>query len=251
MKNGEKSLSKVFDVIEAAGRHPEGVAAKTLATELGMPESTLFRMAKFLVERGYLRRSAGRLTLGAAALRLGALAQRQNPLARVAHPALAALSERTGETVHLAELQGDHIVYVDKVEGSRSVRMASLVGSAGPLYCTGVGKVILAFLPEPKQERLLETIRFEPFTPATITAAEALRRELEKIRRAGYAVDDCEHERGVFCVAAPVFHAADEVRAGISVSGSELYLRDHVDELAREVVAAACAISAGLGGSVC
>ena len=226
MKNGEKSLSKVFDVIEAAGRHPEGVAAKTLATELGMPESTLFRMAKFLVERGYLRRSAGRLTLGAAALRLGALAQRQNPLARVAHPALAALSERTGETVHLAELQGDHIVYVDKVEGSRSVRMASLVGSAGPLYCTGVGKVILAFLPEPKQVRLLETIRFEPFTPATITAAEALRRE-------------------------PVFHAADEVCAGISVSGSELYLRDHVDELAREVVAAACAISAGLGGSVC
>ena len=110
MKNGEKSLSKVFDIIETAGRHAEGVAAKALAAELGMPESTLFRMVKFLVERGYLRRSGSCLTLGAAALRLGALAQRQNPLARVAHPALAALSERTGETVHLAELQGDHIV---------------------------------------------------------------------------------------------------------------------------------------------
>ncbi len=251
MKNGEKSLSKVFDIIETAGRHAEGVAAKALAAELGMPESTLFRMVKFLVERGYLRRSGSCLTLGAAALRLGALAQRQNPLARVAHPALAALSERTGETVHLAELQGDHIVYVDKVEGSRSVRMASLVGSAGPLYCTGVGKVILAFLPEPKRRLLLEAVRFEAFTAATITSAERLCRELEKIRHDGFAVDDCEHERGVFCVAAPLFNAANGVFAGISVSGSELYLRDHVDELTHEVVAAARVISTGLGGGTC
>lgn len=247
MKNGEKSLSKVFDIVEAAGLRAEGRSAKALAAELGMPESTLFRMVKFLIERGYLRRNGSRLTLGAAAIRLGALAQRQNPLAQVAHGALAALSGRTSETVHLAELQEDHIVYVDKVEGSRSVRMASLIGSSGPLYCTGVGKVILAFQPEPERKRLLETIDFEACTATTITSEEALFRELEKIRRAGYAVDDCEHERGVYCIAAPVFNAGGAVFAGISVSGSELYLRDHTDELACEVVAAARAISARLG----
>lgn len=248
MKNGEKSLSKVFDIIEAAGRHGEGVSAKALAAELGMPESTLFRMVKFLIGRGYLRRNGSRLTLGAAVLRLGAAAQRQNPLALVAHEALAALSKQTCETVHLAELQGDHIVYVDKVEGSRSVRMASLIGSSGPLYCTGVGKVILAFQPESERKRLLETIRFETYTATTITTEEALLDELEKIRRQGVAVDDCEHERGVFCIAAPVFNAGGAVCAGISVSGSELYLRDHTDELAQEVVAASRMISSELGG---
>ena len=219
MKNGEKSLSKVFDVIEAAGRHPEGVAAKTLATELGMPESTLFRMAKFLVERGYLRRSAGRLTLGAAALRLGALAQRQNPLARVAHPALAALSERTGETVHLAELQGDHIVYVDKVEGSRSVRMASLVGSAGPLYCTGVGKIFLINDDAASLEQYIAENGLEPLTSHTITTREGLLSELDRIGRQGYALDDEECEQGARCVAAGVRDYTGKVVAGISVSG--------------------------------
>ena len=248
MKNGEKSLNKVFDIIEAAGRYRDGVTAKRLAEELGMPESTLFRMVKFLIERGYLRRNGAMLTLGAAALRLGGLAQRQNPPAQVAHGALAALSEQTCETVHLAELQGDHIIYVDKVEGSRSVRMASLIGSSGPLYCTGVGKVILAFQPEVLRKHLLESMRFEAFTPATITSAERLNRELEKIRQEGFAVDDCEHEHGVYCVAAPVFNASGEAFAGISVSGSELYLRDRASELAREVVAAARAISARLGG---
>ena len=126
--------------------------------------------------------------------------------------------------------------------------MASLIGSSGPLYCTGVGKVILAFQPESERKRLLETIRFETYTATTITTEEALLDELEKIRRQGFAVDDCEHERGVFCIAAPVFNAGGAVCAGISVSGSELYLRDHTDELAQEVVAASRMISSELGG---
>lgn len=81
--------------------------------------------------------------------------------------------------------------------------MGSMIGNTGPLYCTGVGKAILAFLPEAERGRLLAEIVFTACTPKTITGREELETELAGIRCRGYAVDDCEHEPGVFCVAAP------------------------------------------------
>jgi DNA-binding IclR family transcriptional regulator len=247
MKNGEKSLAKAFDVIETVGRIPNGIAAKDLAAEMGMPVSTLFRIVKFLVERRFLRKEDTLLTLGPAAARLGGQALRQNPLSRVAHPILAKLAEETCETVHLAELRNDAIVYIDKVEGSRSVRMGSLIGNLGEFYCSGVGKVILAFQPPARQRKLIESITFEKFTETTITDAAALREELTKIRHAGYAIDNCEHELGVFCIAAPLRDAAGVAFAGISISGSELYLRDRLTELVKLTRQAALDISHELG----
>ena len=245
-KNGEKSLAKAFDIIEAVGLLPNGITAKALAAQMGMPVSTLFRMVKFLVERRFLRKDDATLTLGPAAARLGGQALRQNPLSKVAHPILARLAEQTSETIHLAELRNDAIVYIDKVEGSRSVRMGSLIGNLGQFYCSGVGKVILAFQEPAKQRKLIDTIVFEKFTDTTITDAENLRRELENIRRTGYALDNCEHERGVFCIAAPLCDGAGIAFAGISISGSELYLRDRIPELVELARRAALEISAEL-----
>ena len=91
-----------------------------------MPVSTAFRQLRFLVKQGYLANRDGVYTLGNAMMRLGYAARRQNPLSRIAHPLLAALSTATRETVHLAELRDQQIVYVDKVEGSRPMRMGSL-----------------------------------------------------------------------------------------------------------------------------
>lgn len=245
-KNGEKSLAKAFDIIEAVGQLPNGITAKALAAEMGMPVSTLFRMVKFLVERRFLRKDDATLTLGPAAARLGGQALRQNPLSKVAHPILARLAEQTSETIHLAELRNDAIVYIDKVEGSRSVRMGSLIGNLGQFYCSGVGKAILAFQEPDKQRKLIDSIVFEKFTDTTITDAESLRAELENIRRTGFALDNCEHERGVFCIAAPLCDGAGIAFAGISISGSELYLHDRIPELVELARRAALEISAEL-----
>ncbi len=242
-KDGEKTIGKGLELLELVGRSRNGLRGKEIAETLGLPVSTVFRQLKFLAERGFLRNADGVYTLGGALIRLGNAAMRQNPLSRLAHPLLAALSEATCETVHLAERRGGSVVYIDKVEGSRPVRMGSMIGNTGPLYCTGVGKAILAFLPEAERGRLLAEIVFTACTPKTITGREELETELAGIRCRGYAVDDCEHEPGVFCVAAPVFDSLGGVAGAVSVSGSELYLRDGQECIAAQVTAAAQSIS--------
>ncbi len=246
--NGEKSFFKLFGILETVAAGREGLAGREISEKTGIPASTAFRMLKFLADRGYLRSAGGRYSLGPGLVRLGVLAQEQNPLRILAHPYLASLSEQTMETVHLAALRGTEVCYFDKVEGRRSVHMGSLVGNTSPLYCTGVGKAILAFLPRNERSALLDRIRLKPFTPGTIRTRAALEKELETIRRRGYAVDDCEHELGVYCVAAPVLDNAGNAAAGISISGSALYLRKKRTELAGLVCAAAGMISAAFCG---
>lgn len=243
IKDGDKSFSKLFDIIELAAKSRSGLKGKEIAEAAGIPTSTTFRMLKFLVEKGYLRSSGSYYTLGLGLARLGNLAAAQNPLLKISRPLLAELSSKTMETVHLAELKDDQVIYVDKVEGIRPVRMGSLIGSCSPLYCTGIGKAIMAFLPEKKVDELCGKIRFTPFTKHTIRTAAALKKELSAIRERGYAIDDCEHELGVYCLAAPVLDYSGAVIAGISVSGSELYLREKTAELAQLVKAAAEKIS--------
>ena len=244
MKDGEKSLARVFEILEVVGRSRCGLCGPEVAAALGVPVSTVFRMLKFLTDRGYLRKKETRYTLGPGLMRLGSVARGQNPLAQLARPLLTELSEETGETVHLAELRGSEVVYIDKVEGSRPVRMGSMIGKSSPLYCTGVGKAMLAFLPERERGAVIRSIEFTAFTENTITDADALEKELAGIRRQGYAVDDCEHERGVYCVAAPVTLPDASALCALSVSGSELYLREQtlsyaslLRDAAREIAA--------------
>ena len=246
MKDGEKTMGRGFELLELVGRSRNGLRGREIAEALEIPVSTAFRQLKFLVERGYLRSGGGVYTLGSALVRLGNEAMRQNPLSRLAHGVLSKLSEATSETVHLAERRGDRVVYVDKVEGSRPVRMGSMIGNTSPLHCTGVGKVILAFLPEKECRELIEKVELTRFTDRTITDRAVLAAELGRVRLQGYAVDDCEHEPGVFCVAAPVFDSTGAVLGAVSVSGSELYLREGQELLKERVRAAAAAISAEL-----
>ena len=247
VKNGEKTLAKTFEILEAVSSSSGGLAGRRISERTGIPLSTAFRMIKFLTDAGYLCVREGRYTLGYGVLRLGNAASRQNPLACAGHRFLEELSAQTRETVHLAELRGTGVVYVDKVEGMRSVRMGSMIGHAGPLYCTGVGKAILAFLPEDERERIIAGLTFERFTASTVTDAEKLRKGLDLIRGRGYAVDDCEHENGVFCVASPVLDRNGRAVAGVSVSGAELYLRGQVRTIAPRVRQCASKISSALG----
>jgi len=246
-KDGEKSLGKMLEILEYIAGKPQGCAGREISEQLAIPVSTVFRMLKFLVAREYLRSANNVYTLGFGLARLGAIAQAQNPLAEVARPFLRELAAATRETVHLAVIHHHAIVYIDKVEGQRSVRMASLIGSPGPVHCTGVGKAMLAFLEDSARREILAQVELTSFTAQTRASIETLNNDLAAIRERGYAIDDCEHEEGVYCVAAPVFACGGEVIAGLSVSGSELYLRQNTVELAAQVMLAARRISAALG----
>ncbi len=234
-ENGAKSFQKLFDIMELIAGRRDACSARDIASELKLPESTVYRMLKFLTRRGYLERTSSGFLLGVQCMRLGGMAQEQNLLLRLAHPALSLLADETLETVHLARLQGNNIVYIDKIDGGRSIRMGSMIGRTSPLHCTGIGKAMLAALEQKELEEVLPLLILTRFTENTICNIDVLRRELDDIRRRGYAVDDCEHEHGVYCVAAAVVDRNKHVVAGVSVAGSSIYLKPVTDELADKV----------------
>ena len=97
------------------------------------------------------------------------------------------------------------------------LRLNFHIGSRVPLHCTAIGKLFLAYLPERQRKALVTTLDLQRFTPNTITTAEALEAELDKIRGRGFSVDDEEYTAGVVCIAAPIFNAKDEVQAGVAI----------------------------------
>ena len=246
MKNGEKSFNKLFELVELIAQSHNGMTGKDLAEISQIPVSTTFRMLKFLSDHDFLRVDRGIYTLGVGFVRWGNVARKQNPLIQAARPVLKELAYQTQETVHLAKLQGDKIIYIDKVEGSRPIRMNSLIGKLNPLYCTGIGKAIFAFQTPEVQSRLLENIEYTAYTNTTITDEAAMRCELELIRQRGFAIDNCEHEDWVYCIAAPILSVRGECVAGISISGAEVYMKGSSDKFTRLITAASKRISENL-----
>jgi IclR family acetate operon transcriptional repressor len=133
-------------------------------------------------------------------------------------PELESLAAHTQETVHMALLDGADAVYVAKIDSPNAIRMYSRVGRPVPYYCTGLGKAILAHLPEPQAAEIITRTVFQQHTPHTLANAAALRHNLEVIRARGYALDEEEHERGIHCIAAPLSGRHGRVSGGISIT---------------------------------
>jgi DNA-binding IclR family transcriptional regulator len=161
----------------------------------------------------------GKFRLGLRLFDFGNRSIEQYDLRDRAQPHLRRLVAETEETAHLCILEQARVIYIDKIEPARAVRMITRIGTSNPVYCTSVGKAILAFLPEERAADVMRRIRFERFTHRTIATLEALRAEMEKTRRRGYAVDDEELEEGLRCIAVPLLDAQRLPVAAVSVSG--------------------------------
>ena len=131
-----------------------------------------------------------------------------------------ALSTRIGLTVHLAQLDNGQVLYVDKRNAAQPVDMYSQAGKVGPAYCTGVGKAMMAFLPELEQKRTLAQQSYHAFTANTLASPKALKEELDNIAASGHAYDREEHEPGIICIAVPIRSAQGRVLGGMSITGS-------------------------------
>jgi IclR family acetate operon transcriptional repressor len=160
---------------------------------------------------------------------------------------LESLARESGETAHFAILDAHEgrVVHLARVESPHPVRaVPSRTGEPHPFHCLSVGKAIAAFLPEEERKLLLSRSRFERFTPRTITRRGDLERELGKIRRLGYAVDDEEYHEGIRCVAVPVLGRADAVLGGLNLAGpANRMTLDRLEELAPLLGRAATAIA--------
>ena len=176
------------------------------------------------------------------------MAQAELEIRRIAAPCMKQLHIELDETVHLTVLEGNEVLYVDCLESSKRLRTYSVIGVKAPLYCTSVGKAILAFLGDDEIEQMLCITTFEKFTENTIIDKTFLKDELRTIAQRGYAVDNMEHEEGLRCIGAPIRNRMGHVFAAISVSGpSQRITLGNVSEIGKVVMAQAEKISEQLG----
>jgi DNA-binding IclR family transcriptional regulator len=216
-----QSVSRAFDILEALAGS-EAIGVTQLAERTGLVPSTAHRLLATLATRGYVSQHAdsGQYSLGYKVVELAnGLEQNLARLRRVARPELEAVQRETEETTNLVVLDGERVVYVDQVPGSRSVRMFTVVGAAALAHTTAAGKAILAFGP-PDAVTTLYSGRgaLERLTSRTLTTVDALREDLERVAKRGYAIDNEEHEEGVGCIAAPVFDHEGRPKAALSIS---------------------------------
>lgn len=212
-----QSVDRAIRVLMFVASGPRSISE--VAEHLGVHPTTALRILHTLLWWRMLdRRPDGTYRLGAAIMELGHRALESVDIRDIAQPFMKQIHEATGETVHLAILENDHVVYIDKIESQHPVRMYSRVGLVAPLHCTGVAKAILAFLDDEERARVVAKADFTGYTPHTLTTPEALLADLVLSRERGYALDQEEHELGIRCVAAPILHADGSVAASVSVS---------------------------------
>jgi IclR family transcriptional regulator, pca regulon regulatory protein len=225
-----------------------------IADELGMSRSTTHRYVITLVALGYLEQGASRkYRLGLKVTDLGMSAMNSTGLREHAHPYLEELRQRSSYTSSLAVLDGTEIVYVDRARSFRRGQdhngLELHTGSRLPAYCTAMGKLLLANLPESDQRELLAQVKLTKRGPNTITSKKALRDELDEIQAAGFAVNDQELAAGLHSIAAPVRNEARDVVAAVNLAAHStvISLEKLVDALGPHLVSTADRISARLG----
>jgi DNA-binding IclR family transcriptional regulator len=243
------SLDRAVSVLEVLGESDTPLSLAEICQRMDLHKSTAHRSLMVLERSALIERTQeNRFRLGLKLYELGNRAVEQIDLRARVHPFFRRLAAQVGETVHLSVLQKTSVVYLDKVEPNRRVCMSSKTGTSNPVYCTSMGKAMLAFQPEEVIEQIVAKIRFVRHTPKTLTTRDALLKALERIRRRGYAIDDEEIELGVRCVGAPIFNENHRAIAAVSVSGPASRITvQSVPGIAEHVLRCCRDISASLG----
>jgi DNA-binding IclR family transcriptional regulator len=153
-------------------------------------------------------------------VRLAHNAWKQASLGPIAAPYLNELASEVGETIHLAQIENGQVLFIDKRHTSQRFETLAQAGRIAPAHCTGVGKVMLAYMQPERQDYALQRQTYIKFTNTTITDKQALLDELAIIKREGVAYDKEEHESGIISIAAPILTSSGQVIGAISIATS-------------------------------
>ncbi len=235
---GVQSLERAFGLLEVIAAHRGAMSLSQLATSSGLPPPTLHRLARTLVDLGYLRQEPSRrYALGP---RLFLLAESSTMMLNaVALPHLSHLVDEIGETANLAMLDGDQVAYVAQAPGRHSMRMFTEVGRRVEPHCTAVGKALLAATTDEEVRALLQRTGLPRHTAHTVTDPDEFLAQLGRVRDSGYAMDEGEQEVGVRCIAVKVPEST--LPLAISVSGPAPRMTDDLVADAFPVLRAAAA----------
>lgn len=213
-------LPKVFRILDLIRENPAGLNLTTISESARLNKATAYRLLTDLERSGYLFRDGSRLyTAGLKLTQFASPANFRSRLRDAARPALQELWRETHETINLGVLHAGTVLYLDVIQSPHIFRLASKVGMHRPVYCTALGKALVAFMPNEEREELLRPLPVTAYTAQTITNLVSLRKELDVVRRRRYAVDQQESVQGARCVAAPVLNAEDLAVAAVSIAG--------------------------------
>jgi len=252
MRRKIQSVERALSLLELLADAPDGVRLNDISNTLGLNVSTCHHLLGTLMDRNYVAQSGKDRAyfLGNKVLELSRSRMRQFNLADATRGELQELNKRTGETVHLAVLQGDQLVTIAVLDSYHAVRVVSAPsGKADAAHATATGKAILAWLPETEIDRIIDHVGMTQFTEQTITDPEKLFEELRLVRRNGFSMDREEYQPGVICIGAAIRDHAGAVIGAFSCSIPTMRAdRKHLNSLQTEVKEVARSISDSLGG---
>lgn len=219
-KSSVKSARRVLGILELLGSSPDGLRFPEIADLLGLPKSSLHALLTTMHRMGWISfdESTRTYRIGVRAWEAGQSYNHARDLALVADEHLRAARAELNETIQLGVLDGTHVLYIAKVDADRPFRLVSRAGMRLPAWATGLGKVLLAYLPPDELRRRMTDVTFEPFTDRTVRDMAQLERVLATIRAEGTGRDEGEHTAFVYCVAAPVRGKSGAVVAALSCS---------------------------------
>ena len=235
VKNPVQSAERIFQVLEMLADNGD-MGLMEISSALNLHKSTVHRLLMSLIYMGYAKQDevTQKYTLTYKMVSMAGKMLDRMDILQVAKPYLERLSDISGEAVHLVQREGNHILYIYKIEAKvGTIRMVSHVGMVHPMYCSGVGKAIMATLPEKEVKQIWNESIIERKTDKTITDIDEMLQVLAEVREKGYALDDEENEEGVRCIAACLHGYSKEVKYAFSVSGPVSRMtKERVEELA-------------------
>ncbi len=220
MADTVKSLFKAMAVLDCFSVEEPELGISEIARRLGLQKSTVFNILNTLQQCGYLIKNPenSKYGLGLKVLHLAYIVSSHQGLRDTFLPYINEIAKVTHETCYFGIPDHGEVLYIEAAYPSNQQQTRNILGERAPLYCTGLGKALLAFMPQDEQEAVLSS-PMRAFTGCTVTDPAALRVQLQEVRTNGYAVDNMEHEFGIRCVAVPVFSRSGNVLAAVSVSG--------------------------------
>lgn len=215
-----RSLARGLDILELLSEAPKGLALHEIARALELPKSSAFNLVRTLLDKQFIWFDAvsSRYALSLRAFELGSSVLAGTSAEAVLRRHMGEIYQQCNETVHCGVPDGREVVYVDKIESTQSIRMTSRIGARMPLYCTAMGRAILACMRDEEVEALLAGQRFEALTPHTVADCGALLRELAVVRARGVAVEREENNENVCCVGVAIHGREGRPQYAISIS---------------------------------
>ncbi|HEX4990061.1 MAG TPA: IclR family transcriptional regulator [Candidatus Binatia bacterium] len=243
-------IDRAAQILDCFGFDHQELSVSEIGAKTGLHRSTAHRILMALEYNDLIKQnpSTGKYHLGIKLFKLGHQAVSQLNLREICRPFLSRLMNDTKETIHLAVLDDDQVLYLDKVEGPHALRMPSRVGRYIPTYCTSLGKAMLSCLDDQEVKSILRRQTLKPHTENTVKNINQLLADLGSVRKRGYAVDNEEIEIGLRCVGAPLRDYTGGMVGAISVAAPSARLSEkNTPVIGRMVIAIAAGISEKLG----